>query len=236
VEEIDVKDVSDPGPPVFRTIFGVDVEGSTRRTNSAKGDMRSAIYDFVEEALDLNGITEHCRDRFVDRGDGLLVLIHPHDKIPKTLLLNKVVPDLCARLAKYEVDTGDLIRMRAVLHAGEVHHDSNGVFGEAIDLSCRLLDAVELKDLFRQTASPLLLVVSELIHDSIVRHGYPGIDERAFFRVTEVELRERLHTGWAWVTDSENRLVGDTVIDAKDSSVSRPSRWLHRIEPQQRAG
>jgi GTP diphosphokinase / guanosine-3',5'-bis(diphosphate) 3'-diphosphatase len=32
-------------------------------------------------------------------------------------------------------------RLRVVLHAGEVHYDGNGCFGEALDIAFRLLDA-----------------------------------------------------------------------------------------------
>ena len=43
-------------------------------------------------AMRTAGIADgHC-DPLTDRGDGFLALIHPVDDVPKTLLLNPLVP------------------------------------------------------------------------------------------------------------------------------------------------
>ncbi|MGH3558002.1 MAG: hypothetical protein ACRDTK_11035, partial [Mycobacterium sp.] len=69
------------------------------------------------------------------------------------------------------------MRVRVVLHAGEVHYDANGCFGEALDVAFRLLDAARVKQALRETPDPLVLVVSGDIYSSVVRHGYDGIDQ-----------------------------------------------------------
>ncbi len=66
------------------------------------------------------------------------------------------------------------IRVRVVVHAGEVQSDGHGNFGEALDVAFRLLDSAEAKEALRRTSAPLALVVSEDIYHSIVRHGYEG--------------------------------------------------------------
>jgi hypothetical protein len=67
------------------------------------------------------------------------------------------------------------------VHAGEIHVDDNGFFGEALDLACRLLDApVFKKTLLRATTAPAALVVSDDIFWSIVKHGYEGLREETF--------------------------------------------------------
>jgi hypothetical protein len=194
------------GPPHHRTIFAVDIEGSTSRNNAAKADLRDDMYRIVEESLSGNGITEEYRDSFVDRGDGILALIRPADEVPKTLLLAKVVPTLASLLAEHERTSPELrLRLRAVLHAGEVHSDSRGHFGEALDLAFRLLEANEVKQVFKMTTSPLLLVVSELIFTSIVQQGYEGIDERAYSPVVNVVVGKNRSKGWASLPDVHTR-------------------------------
>jgi hypothetical protein len=141
-------------------------------------------------------------DPFIDRGDGLLALIHPVDQAPKALLLNRVVPRLNKFLAKYNASLPQCssvqrqLRIRVVMHAGEVHYDTNGCFGEALDVAFRLLDAGGVKKRFRKMADPLILVVSEDIYRSVVRHGYDGIDHGTFHQLVRVQVAGRRYRGW----------------------------------------
>jgi class 3 adenylate cyclase len=193
-----------PSPPHHRTIFAVDIEGSTTRNNTAKADLRGAMYELLEQALRANGIDQDCCDPLVDRGDGILALIRPLDEVPKTLLLAKVVPALRELLVDHQTNNpGQRLRLRAVLHAGEVHHDSRGPFGEALDIAFRLLDAPEVKQRFRMVAGPLLLVVSDSFYRTIVRQGYEGIDELEFQPVTQVVVHDAVHAGWAYLPDEQ---------------------------------
>lgn len=190
------------GGPHHRTIFAVDIEGSTTRNNADKANLRDDMYSIVEECLCANGITERFRDPFVDRGDGILTLIHPVDDVPKTLLLAGVVPVLASLLAEHERSSPrPRLRLRAVLHAGEVHSDARGHFGEALDLAFRLLDAPEVKQVFKMSTSPLLLVVSELIYTSIVQQGYEDIDARAYSPIVNVLVGKYRRNGYACLPD-----------------------------------
>ena len=197
--------VQRPSPPHHRTIFAVDIEGSTTRNNSAKAGLRAAMYEMVEQSLRSNGITEHHCDPLVDRGDGILALVHPVDEVPKTLLLSHVVPTLSELLAEHEEEHGTHLRLRAVLHAGEVHNDGRGNYGEALDIAFRLLDAPEVKQALRMSTAPLLLVVSDLIFATIVRQGYEGIDERAFSPVTDVLVGGAYYSGWVCLPDTRTK-------------------------------
>jgi class 3 adenylate cyclase len=185
------------GQPCYRRIFAVDIEQSTEQNNSAKMSLRQAMYYLLEQSMVESGIPASHRDRFVDRGDGILSLIHPVDDVPKTLLLSKVVPMLDALLAGYaERYPEQRLRLRAVVHAGEVHFDGHGWFGEALDVAFRLLDAPEVKKQFRASVRPLLVVVSDDIYTSVVRHGYAGIDVRSFDEVAHVKVAGQRHRGW----------------------------------------
>jgi hypothetical protein len=163
------------------------------------------MYGLVEEAMLTAGIDEACRDELLDRGDGVLAIVHPVDEVPKTVLLNTMIPALSTLLAQYnnrDHTQPKALRMRAVVHAGEVHYDQRGCFGEAVDLSFRLLESPELKRRFAHSDAPLVLVVSDEIYCSVVRHGYEGIDQQGFEPLVQVQMAGRLHRGWVSFPDT----------------------------------
>jgi class 3 adenylate cyclase len=190
------------GLPRYRAIVALDIERSTSRPNPIKGELRNKTYELFEVALRTAGIDKRHRDRFIDRGDGLLALIHPVDRAPKTLVLNRVVPFLSRLLAEYNAGLSRpsqperQLRIRVVMHAGEVHYDANGCFGEALDVAFRLLDAARVKRALQERADPLVLVVSGDIHSSVVRHGYDGIDCEAFRQLVQVQVAGKRYLGW----------------------------------------
>ena len=162
--------------PVHRLIVAVDVEGSTMRTNPVKGELRRNLYRLLGQALGAAGITAKHLEPHTDRGDGVLILIRPYDEVPKTLVLGRLVPILTALLIKHNASVTRpemRLRLRAVVHAGEVHEDGRGFYGDDIDVACRLLDTPKLKRALREAAaSPLVLVVSEEIFTGIIQQGY----------------------------------------------------------------
>jgi hypothetical protein len=172
------------------------------RPNPIKGELRNKVYELFEVALRNSGIDTCHRDRFIDRGDGILALIHPVDQIPKALLLNRVVPFLNQLLAEYNAslprhrEPQRQLRIRVVMHAGEIHYDANGCFGEALDVAFRLLDAARVKKALREMADPLILVISGDIYTSVVRHGYDGIDYQAFHPLVCVQVAGKRYPGW----------------------------------------
>jgi len=84
------------------------------------------------------GVGKRHHDRFIDRGDGILALIRPVDRVPKAMLLNRAVPVLQQLLTAYNASLPRhsqpqrQLRVRVVVHAGEVHYDANGCYGEAL--------------------------------------------------------------------------------------------------------
>src|ERR1700689_4840602 len=81
-----------PRGPVHRSIVAVDLEGSTTRTNPVKGELRRVMYELLEGSLDAAPIAANHLEPLTDRGDGVLVLIRPHDDVPKTVLLDRFIP------------------------------------------------------------------------------------------------------------------------------------------------
>ncbi|MFD5831256.1 hypothetical protein [Lentzea sp. NPDC060358] len=194
-------------PPRSRVIFAVDIENSTTRTNAAKGNLRRVMYELFEQCMQISGVRETYRDPLVDRGDGILALVHQVDDVPKTLFLDTVVPLLASLLTAHAQSFPDeRMRMRSVLHAGEVHHDGYGYFGESIDVACRLLEAPDLKQRFREIEEPLILIVSNHIHETVVRHGYQGIDEGTYLPGPLVRVGTQRFRGWIHVPAGDDEL------------------------------
>jgi hypothetical protein len=174
----------------YRAIVAIDIEQSTTRPDPVKAELRRGLYELFDQALRSAGIHRRHRDRFTDRGDGLLALIHPVDQAAKPVLLNRVVPAFGRLLAGYDASltgaslTGRShrqVRVRVVVHAGEVNYDGYGCFGEALDIAFRLLDAPGVKKALRCGPDPLTLVVSDDIYRTVV---------------TRVDVAGRRYLGW----------------------------------------
>jgi class 3 adenylate cyclase len=167
--------------PTHRTIVALDIERSTTRPDPVKAELRIMLYELFDAALRSAGIYPEHRDRFEDRGDGLLALLHPVETVPAALLLSRVVPLLARRVDTYNAGLPPgsrrerQLRIRVVVHAGEVNYDGHGCFGAALDTAFRLLDAPAAKEVLAAAPGPLLLVVSEDSYRAVVRHG-PGMN------------------------------------------------------------
>jgi class 3 adenylate cyclase len=198
--------------PVHRSILAVDIEGSTKRTNPVKGELRDEVYRLMLAALTVAGIgVQHC-EPFTDRGDGILVLLRPADEFPKPLLLSRLVPALASLLVARNsrispAEHPRILRLRVVIHAGEVHCDENGFFGEDLDVAFRLLDAPRLKEHLRRAMAPLALVASEYIYQSIIRHRYDGIDDEEFQQLVTVKVGGQRRKGWVHLPRTGGRPV-----------------------------
>jgi hypothetical protein len=132
-----------PRPSRRRGIVALDIEGSTSRPDPVKAELRTMLYELFDAALRSAGIPARRRDRFIDRGDGLLALTDPTDQ---AALLHRAVPVFAQLLTGYNAGLPDpggqrQLRVRAVMHTGDVHDDDNGCYGEALDIAFRLLDA-----------------------------------------------------------------------------------------------
>jgi hypothetical protein len=190
-----------PDGPVHRLIVAVDIEGSTTRNNPAKGELRRALYELIERALEGAGITARHLEPHTDRGDSVLILIRPYDDVPKTLLLGRLIPLLTGLLIEHNAAAARpelRIRMRAVVHAGEIHEDSRGFYGDDLDVAFRLLEAPKLKQALKEAiASPLVLTVSDAIFDAIVQQGY--LDASTYRFLGRVRVGNRRRRSWVHV-------------------------------------
>ena len=149
------------------------------------------LYELFDAALRSAGIGARRRGRFTDRGDGLLALIDPADQ---ARLVNLVLPAFGQLLTSYNAnlphpDGRDRqLRVRVVIHAGNVHDDDNGYFGEALDAAFRLLDAPLVKAALREAHGPLLLVGSANVDDPGAPYGRDGVGYTASDRPITAEV------------------------------------------------
>jgi hypothetical protein len=87
------------------------------------------------------------RDRFADRGDGFLALIHPVGHTPQGAAETRD-PGFrpAAGRAQRPPPAATPASGPVVVHAGTVFYDANGCFGETLDAAFRLLDAPSVKE------------------------------------------------------------------------------------------
>ncbi|SDG06741.1 hypothetical protein SAMN05216553_105171 [Lentzea fradiae] len=180
--------------PCERIIVAVGMAATTRG-NWMMAYFRDAMVTLVEQAFVDSEVVPEFRHPYVDRGGHLMVLIRPTDRIPKTLLLTRFVPRLRELLEEHNAVRPHPLRLKVVIHPGDVTCDYLGWFGEDIDIATGLLTALILED----RGEHLVLVVSDQIHRSVIRHGYDGIDERAFVPLPRVEVAGEECKGWVHV-------------------------------------
>ena len=180
-----------PRPPVprRRAIVALDIESSTSRPDQVKAELRKTLYELFDGALRAAGIQPRHRDRFADRGDGFLALIHSADQAPE-MLMKRVIPALGLLLTEYNASRLSPLRIRVVIHAGKVFYDANGCFGEAVDTAFRLLDAAQVKQALQDTQASHVLIVSDEIYRAA------GAAPSTFNRQVSVQVGVGKHQGW----------------------------------------
>lgn len=167
--------------PVHRTILALDVEGSTRpeRRDRDRLEMRAVLYRLLGQALSRAGIQRGDYQR-TDQGDGVLVLLN--SEVPKTRVLPWMILRLAAGLERHNqtAPAPRQLRLRVVVHAGEVASDAHGYVGKDLNLAFRLLDSESLRSQLAGTRTSLVLLISNLIYNDIVEQGYGDIAPDAF--------------------------------------------------------
>ena len=188
--------------PVYRSILLLDIESSTSRRNPIKEQLREHLYRMLDDSLAFAGVDEKHRERYEDRGDGVIALIQPADEIPRCHLVSRAVPALAQALGDHNLSLPPEewprrgMRLRVVVHAGEIHHDGRGFFGEALDVACRLLDSRRFKRALATSSDPLALIVSEDLYWNTVHHEYDGLRACDFTRDIRGTVGGRTHHGW----------------------------------------
>jgi hypothetical protein len=182
--------------PVFHAIVVVDIEGFGRRTHPMQRKLRKDMYGAVRTALDEAGL-DHERIVQEDRGDGIL-LLDPDTSTER--LAGRFVRALDDALREHARMSSPeaVMRLRVALHHGPCEFDGDGWVGAPVDKTFRLADAEPLKEALRKAKkAAMVLIVSDEVYDSVVRHGPRTIDPAAFGKVF-VDAKELRHEP-AWI-------------------------------------
>jgi hypothetical protein len=179
---------TEPVHPEHRSLLVVDIEGFSRpeRLNPIQLWLRRQLRRMLTDGLAEIGAVGECE--FEDRGDGFLVSIG--SAVPKNLLIDPLIPTLARRLTGYNraAAKAEQMRLRVVLHAGEVLRDPQPNVGHAAILATRLLDAQELRATLSSAATSLVLIVSDWVYQEVVQHRYGEIDPSSY-RPVEVHVK-----------------------------------------------
>lgn len=205
--------------PEHRSILVVDIEDFSQRTNRVQLGLHRRLRDLLQDALQAGEIDKDACE-WEDRGDGFLVTIGA--EVPKSRLLDPVIP-LLAKWVDADNRTAEptwRLRLRVVVHAGEVLRDPKANVGQAVVAACRLLDAPELRARLKATRRPLVVAVSDWIHQEVVQHSYGRID-RAAYRPMRFTSKNTIGHAWVHVPDPDAPV-------AANITRRRPPRTSHR--------
>jgi PAS domain S-box-containing protein len=210
--------------PEHRAILALDIEGFGRleRSNLARARMRTGLHRIIGNALSAAGIDPDHMEQ-TEYGDGVLVLLSP--QVSKARLLYPLLPRLVSGLARYNRTAADAarLRVRAVVHAGELLRDDHGITGEDLVLAFRLLDADVVRAHLTQAEADLVLVVSDSMYQGIVKHGYGRIDP-AVFQSVWVTAKETSTRAWLHIPGIGRQGISTSPPVATNPSLTAPLR------------
>ncbi|WP_143116077.1 hypothetical protein [Lentzea xinjiangensis] len=117
---------------------------------------------FADVGVDLS----HCATE--DRGDGALILVP--STVSKSELADKLPERLVAELRRYNSTKAEAakIKLRVVLHAGDIRQNEHGWVGHALNHACRILEADIPKTELRNSGSVLAVIASAHFYQEVI--------------------------------------------------------------------
>ena len=193
-----------PEPPRYCSLLAVDIQAFNhhQRGEAAQSVLRAAMYALLNQAFEDSGL-DWAACHHEDRGDGVLVIAPPGT--PTTAFVDPLVDYLRAALRAYNRFCNELSRitLRACVHAGQVSHDDNGVYGHAVTHLFRLLDADHFKRALAHSGSDFALVASDSLYEDVISHG-PGLVDADLFEAIDIECKETMARAWLYLPPVRN--------------------------------
>ena len=170
-----------------------------RRSDEDRLALRRTMYDMLQRAFEAAGLP--WRELHTeDRGDGTLIVIPPDT--PATAVAAQALGHLAAALRQHNQSASDALRMqlRVALHAGPVIRDAQGVTGNAINQTARLVQARALRKHLNETQADLGVIVSAYIYDNVIRQHDGQPMAAADYRKIRFRVKESALTAWIHLT------------------------------------
>jgi CRP-like cAMP-binding protein/tetratricopeptide (TPR) repeat protein len=185
-----------PGEPLNCSILFTDVAGfgNPQRLDPDREVVRAALYQILRASFEASGVPwPDCY--YEDRGDGAVIVVPP--TISTLRVVDPLIPELAWRLRQYNRRASEvvLIQLRAALHVGPVGKDAEGLTGQAVIGTARIVDAPVVKDRLADARADLIFAVSDYVFDHVVRHGAGRVDSGAFEHV-EDQVKESRVSAW----------------------------------------
>ncbi|HEX6468299.1 MAG TPA: Crp/Fnr family transcriptional regulator [Streptosporangiaceae bacterium] len=217
-----------PQPPMPSglncSIFYVDVAefGALHRDESDRQVVRKRLYEILRQVFDRSGVRwDVCHHE--DRGDGVLVVVPP--ELPTRSVADPLLALLAAELRRHNRRASAAVRiqLRAALHVGPVTWDGEGVNGDAIIHTARMLDSPPLRRALRMARADLAFMASDYVFDTVLRHS-PGLVDAREFAPVRFALKESQITAWLQVASSDPAAahsVAEAVAASEPAGASR---------------
>lgn len=180
-------------------MLAVDIEAFGALPNDdfrqrLRDEMHGIVRDALERAnLGVERTTDPRQMRAADLGDGVLYVVNAEH----TGVLVDCVASIRTRVRRFNdfAGTQARLRLRVVVHAGEVEYDDRGATGGDLIEAFRLLNSAALhKRLRKLEGGDLVLMVSDYIFDHVVRQeqcDHFSVDDFDRVKVRLKETRTR---------------------------------------------
>jgi Protein tyrosine and serine/threonine kinase len=175
----------------------LDVAGYGTRSAPAQNQVQRRLPLLVVDSLaecgmDLGGVEHEWT------GDGINAVM-PADVDP-TVVLPVLIRSLAANLGADNARSPDRIRLRMAVGVGLVEQSAAGFGGPMIVDTNRLVGSAPLRAaLAAYPSADLAVAISDQVHATVIRPGYPGIPGSQFNRVNVV-AKEFTGPAWIWVS------------------------------------
>jgi CRP-like cAMP-binding protein len=181
------------------TVFLSDVVrfAANTRSDSDRVLIRDALFRMTAEAL--QGIAGVWT---LDRTDGLLTVLPPSISTEEGVA--RLLKELPAAIERHNRSQRASARfqLRLAINVGPVFGDAARVYGEAITVASRLLEAPSFEQAFAGSTASLGIVISPFVYETFIRPG-PDLSEVASYIQVPVEVRGSSTTAWMKVVSRD---------------------------------
>jgi len=180
----------------LRIGFVLDVAGYGTRSAPAQNEVQRRLPLLVVDSLaecgmNLDGVDHEWT------GDGINAVL-PADVDP-TLVLPVLIRSLAGKLGADNARSTDRIRLRMAVGVGLVEQSGAGFGGPMIVDTNRLVGSAPLRAaLAAYPSADLAVAISDQVHATVIKPGYPGIPGSQFSRVNVV-AKEFTGPAWIWI-------------------------------------